>query len=294
MRRFWIVPVTVGLLAFGGLINVAGAQAPSPTGNRKTPNVFTNYVGSTSITFDSEGAPKQASLKLAGLPQSSGYRLCIEIVPETKPAYNDFNYGKPCKTFSFSNANTTTQSWGTNFPWGGPAEYRASWSVPPTADPVTTATFRWTKQGATDFSPCPPDPYLQKGVWQPSRHKIVHRCFTIKGKVLTKYGTGARDGDWTWHLDYGSADPLVEYMTRDRGRLRGTCTFDCSMPVVGETWEITGVYVCDTNHGHYELHPVFLAKEYSGTSVVRTLNSGPQYSTTIWGGPYPGFDPISC
>jgi hypothetical protein len=293
-RRYWIVPATIALLAFGGLINVAGADSRSPTGNTRTPNVFTNYVGSTSITYDSEGTPVQASLKLSGLPQSSGFKLCIDVVPETKPSYNDFNYGIKCKTFSFSNSSSTSVTWGTNFAWGGPAEYRAAWSVPPTADAVTTSTFKWAFKNSSTLSPCPPDPYLQKGVWQPSRHLIEHRCYTFKGPVAANYTSGANDGDWNWKIDMGEKNRLVEYMIRDKGRLRGTCSFDCSMPTLHEVWELTGVFVCDTNHGHREFHPVFQASEYSGTTVVRTLLSGPQYSTTIWGGPYPTFDPIPC
>jgi hypothetical protein len=294
VKRLWIVPATVGLLAFGGLINVAGAntKTPSPT---QTGRAFTNYVGSTSISFDSEGSPVQASLTLKGLPVSSGYKLCIEIVPETKPSYNDFNYGLKCKTFSFSNSNSTTQKWGTNFSWGGPAEYRASWRVPPTADPVTTAIFRWENKNTRDLSPCPPDPYLQQGVWQPSRHQIIHRCFTYKGTVGANHTTGAQDGDWNWKMNEGSSKRLVEYMIRDKGRLRSPCSFDCSMPTVGETWEITGVYVCDLGHGHKELgHPVFMAREFSGSTVLRTLLSGPQYGTEKWGGPYPSYDPDPC
>jgi hypothetical protein len=62
------------------------AQSPSPNGSTRTPNVFTNYVGSAPITYDAKGNPVQASLKLGGLPQSSGYKLCIDIVPETKPS----------------------------------------------------------------------------------------------------------------------------------------------------------------------------------------------------------------
>jgi hypothetical protein len=96
-------------------------------------------------------------------------------------------------------------------------------------------------------------------------------------------------------MDYpGHSDLHTEYMTRDIGRLRPSCTFDCSMPTVGETRELVGVYVCDKNHGHYEMHPVFQAKEFSGSTVLRTLLSGPQYSTSVWGGPYPTFDPKPC
>jgi hypothetical protein len=294
VKRFWIVPVTVGLLAFGGLINVAGADSQSPGGNTQTPNVFTTYVGSTSITFDSKGNPVQASLILKGLPQSSGYKLCIDIVPETKPSYNDFNYGTKCKTFSFGNSSTQTVTWGTNFAWGGPAEYRASWSVPPTADPITVATFKWTWKDSTNFSPCPPDPYLMQGVWQPSRLTIVNRCFTLKATVGKNYTTSP-DNDYTWYMDYpGHSDLHTEYMIRDQGRLRSPCTFDCSMPTVGETWELVGVYTCDKHHGHFEMHPVFQAKEFSGSTVLRSLLSGPQYSTKIWGGPYPTYDPKPC
>jgi hypothetical protein len=295
VRRLWIVPVTVGLLAFGGLINVAGANAGKPNASTRTPNAFTTYTGSTSITYDSKGDPVQASLKLTGLPQSSGFKLCVEI--DSKPSYNDFNYGLKCKTFSFSNSKTTSVTWGTNFPWGGPADYKVSWSVPPTADAVTTSIMKWTFKDSTTLSPCPPDPYLMKGVWQPSRLKIIDRCFTSKGDVTGNYREVSGDKDYTWFIRSGSTSKLhTEYMIRDKGRLRDSCSFDCSMPTLGEIWELTGVYVCDLNHGHEEFHPVFQATEYAsnGTTVLRTLLSGPQYSTTIWTGPYPSYDPKPC
>lgn len=294
MRRLWIVPVTIGLLAFGGLINVAGADIKSPS-SASTPRAFTSYVGSTSISYDSKGDPVQASLKLTGLPQSSGFKLCVEIA--SRPSYNDINYGVQCKTFSFANAKTTSVTWGTNFTWGGPAEYKASWSVPPTADPITTANFRWTAQGSTALSPCPPDPYLMQGVWQPSRLTIIDRCYTSKGDVTGNYREVSGDKDYTWFIRSGSITKLhTEYMTRDKGRLRDSCAFDCSMPTLGEIWELTGVLVCDTNHGHKEFHPVFQAVEYgtNGTTVLRTLLSGPQYSIQKWAGPYPEFDPKPC
>jgi hypothetical protein len=288
MHRFWIFPTTLALLVTGSLLGFAHAQSLG------SPKAFTTYTGSHTISYDSFGNPAQASLTLNGLPNSSGYKVCIEIVAETKPAYNDFNYGTRCQRFSFGKGDASTQTWGTNFPFGGPAEYRVTWSVPPTFPPVTSDTFAWANKNSGDLSPCPPDPKLMLGVWVPGRLKIVNRCRTWQSTVRTAPHESG-DGDFDWTINWpGGLYRQAEYMPRDIGRLRPNCSFDCSLPKGGETWKLTGVYVCDTYHGHNEFHPVFMAQQIVSGTVVRTLLSGPQYSTQTWQGPYPTFDYHTC
>ncbi len=288
MRRLSVLAAVVCLVATAGFLDSAGAGTDLP-------DAFTTYTGTHSITYDNDGSPVQASLTLKGLPVASGYKLCIQFVTDTLPSYNDYQYGTQCKTFDFGTDSASTVKWGTNFPWGGPAEYLATWYVPPTGDAVATDTFRWAFKGDGDLSPCPPDPYLQKGVWVPSRHTIIHRCKTWQSAVARNATTGSADGDWDWKINYTNGSTRqVEYMIRDIGRLRPDCPFDCSPPHIHETWKITGVYVCDTYHGWYEFHPVFEAQEIVSGSVTRTLLSGPQYSTKVWQGPYPTFQPHSC
>jgi hypothetical protein len=275
-------------LIASGLFNGAVANEPVP------PGLVDHYVGHATISYDSLGNPVQAQLTLGGLQARAPYRLCVGIVSGSRPPGNQFDYGQPCRTFLPTKAAAAAVAWGMNFPWGGPAEYRATWRVPPTGPTVATATFRWTWEGSTDLSPCPPDPYLMRGVWQPARFTVENRCYRWTGQVRRNRSV-APDGDWGWEIRYVNGELRhVEYMPRDQGRLRGPCTFDCSMPSVGEIWEITGVYVCDLNHRHREFHPVFEARQIAGGTVRRTLLSGPQYSTETWRGPYPTFDRGPC
>lgn len=253
---------------------------------------FGDFTGSHTITYDGDGSPVQVTLKLTGPPSSSGYKLCIAIDDSTRPSYNDYDYGTQCRTFDFAAGTTSSQTWGTTFPWGGPANYVVTWYVPPNGDVAATDTFKWADKSG-NFSPCPPDPKLQAGIWEPSRLHIVHRCMTWQSTVTKNYA-GQMDGDRDWYIKYGSGSRKVEYMIRDDGRLRGTCAVDCSMPTVGQTWKITGSYICDTHHGDYEFHAVFLAQQIVNGVVTRSLLSGPQYSTQVWGGPYPNPGTVSC
>jgi hypothetical protein len=252
------------------------------------------YTGSVSFTYDSWGHPTQAFLVFSGPVTSDGFQTCVSMVQETKPDYNDFNYPTTCHTFKFASSGTTTSGWGKRFPWGGPAEYEVTWSVPPGGTVVSTATFKWANTNGT-FAPCPPDPLLQRAVWVPSRLKVLDRCKTVQNTVYSNYSvSGSGDNDYGWAITYKTDHRHVEYMISDIGRLRPTCAFDCSMPTKGETWKLTGVYVCDTYHGWKEFHPVFMAQEIVNGTVARTLLAGPQYSTKIWQGPYPTFTKKSC
>jgi hypothetical protein len=161
-----------------------------------------------------------------------------------------------------------TQTFGDRFTFGGPATYEVDWYVPDVPGnggiKVGTAkTFKWANSGGT-YSPCPPDPQLQIGVWRPSRHQVLNRCKTLTGTVRKSVSYDSLDKDHGFPI--GSNSYHTEYMLRDTS---------LKLPSSGSSWTITGVFVCDRYHGWKEFHPVFLAKSSSGANYL----TGPEYST---------------
>jgi hypothetical protein len=232
------------------------------------------------ITRDSFGNPAQASFTISG--PTAPYAICIKLLAESSPSYNKragsaydtYTYSsggttyKPCKKFSWGSGTSNTQSFGANFTFGGPGTYEVHWYVPdvPANGGIEVGapqTFAWADSADT-FSPCPPDPQLQIGVWRPSRHKVLNRCKTLSGTATSGAGSpNSLDKDIGWSL----AKVKVENMLRDNNFL--------PKPSKGSTWTIVGVSVCDLYHGWKEMHPVFQATNGSGTTYL----SGPQYST---------------
>jgi hypothetical protein len=209
----------------------------------------------------------------------TAYAICVTMTEY--PAYNakattyetyTYDTYAPCKRFSWNNGTSNSQNFGTSFTFGGPGTYRVDWYVPdfPANGGTavgTTRTFRWADSAGT-YSPCPPDPQLQIGVWRPSRHQILNRCKTITGSNgSSSIHYVSKDQDRGWSLAFSSTSLHTEYMMRDQNTLPS--------PSSGSTWTITGVYVCDLYTGATELHPVFQAKNSSGTTYL----TGPQYGT---------------
>jgi hypothetical protein len=229
------------------------------------------------ITRDSFGNPAQASFTISG--PTTSYAICVKMT--AAPSYNariatydTYTYEsggttyKPCVKFSWASGSTDTQRFGTSFTFGGPGTYEVDWYVPdlPANGGVqvgTPQTFKWANSGGT-YSPCPPDPQLQIGVWRPSRHQILNRCKTLSGTVTTGVGNrSSLDQDANWSL----ASVHAEFMMRD--------SLNPPSPNTGATWTIVGVSVCDLFHGWKEIHPIFQATNSNGTTYLR----GPQYST---------------
>jgi len=127
---------------------------------------------------------------------------------------------------------------------------------------------------------CPPAPNAFAGVYWPHRLELKSHCATIHGKVK---GAGVSpDGDLgigVVRSDPGHVGQLVhvEFMPRDVGRL--------ARPASGDRITLTGEYVLDTNHTHYEVHPVFrevIKRRLDGiaigapTGTARTYRTGPR------------------
>jgi hypothetical protein len=184
--------------------------------------------------------------------------------------YDSYTYDTyaPCVKFSWTSGSTDTQRFGTSFTFGGPGTYEVDWYVPDVPANGgslvgTPRTFMWANSSGT-YSPCPPDPQLQIGVWRPSRFQILNRCKTLSGTVTNDMGGRASlDQDASW----GLASVHAEFMLRD--------AINPPSPNLGATWTIVGVSVCDLYHGHKEIHPIFQATNSNGTTYLR----GPQYST---------------
>jgi hypothetical protein len=282
MRR--MMPARVALMAVitGVLLAVGLAPlAASPV----DPTDWTTTIDP--ISRDSFGNPITLTFTISG--PATSYAICLRMrrAPSynTKaPVYTSLSYtdgGKtygPCKKFSWSSGASNTHHFGTNFAFGGPGMYEVRWFVPdiPANGGVQVGQgatshrqqkFAWaTSDGAWSY--CPPDPQLQIGVWRPSRHQILNRCYTVSGEVTRGVTTSSLDSDHIWKL--GSNSLQIEYVKRD-----WYYTTYLPSPSVGEGWVITGVYVCDLYHGWKEIHPVFRATE----SLGDTFLSGPQYST---------------
>jgi hypothetical protein len=230
-------------------------------------------VGSTAR--DSHGNPVQISFTITGPPTT--YSICLSIT--AAPSYNGkaatystYTYSSyaPCRTFSIPSnhskrhptiTGSSTVAFGSYFTFGGPATYAVTWSVDGTAV-GSIGSFKWANSGGT-YSPCPPDPQLQIGLWRPSRHQILNRCRTFTGSVTQAPGSpNSLDKDRGWKVS-GLAH---ESMLRDELYL--------PRPGYGTTVTVTGIYVCDLYHGRYEIHPIFQLT-YGGATYL----SGPQYST---------------
>ncbi len=280
MRRFIPARIAVLAAAAGVLLLVALV----PMAHAVDPRDWTTTIDP--MSRDSYGNPITLTFTIAG--PATSYAICLKMTRapsyNTKAAsYSSLSYtdaGKTyaaCKKFSWTSGSSNTHHFGTNFAFGGPGVYRVEWYVPDV--PANGGTqvgqgatgkpqrFAWATAGRR-WSPCPPDPQLQIGVWRPSRHQILNRCYTLPGEVVRGVTTSSLDYDHIWKL--GPDSLQVEYIKRD-----WYYTTYLPSPSVGSTWTITGVYVCDTYHGWYEIHPVFQAADSTGVTYL----TGPQYST---------------
>jgi hypothetical protein len=255
----------LGLVLLGGVLSPISASAVDPT-------QWTTKV--EPITRDSYGNPKQTSFTISG--PATSYAICLKMTDF--PAYNtaaanyDTNTYKtyaPCVKFSWTSGTSNNHRFGNNFTFGGPGTYEVDWYVPdvPAKGGTlvgTAGTFKWANTNDV-YSPCPPDPQLQIGVWRPSRHIILNRCKTQTGKVTKAVvGPNSLDKDRTW----GLATTHPEYIMRDLNIFPN--------PAYGSTWSVTGVFVCDTFHGWKEYHPIFQVTNSAGTTYL----SGPEYGTS--------------
>ena len=134
--------------------------------------------------------------------------------------------------------------------------------------------FATTPAQAQPSSTCPPPGKTLKGVWDPSRLKVLDPCQDLSGRVTRT--TPEPDGDT--HVQV-RPDPqfrdllapkqevrgnlVTEIMPRDRGRL--------PVPSRGDEVDMTGAWVRDKNHNWNELHPIW-SESINGGPVHR---SGP-------------------
>jgi hypothetical protein len=137
--------------------------------------------------------------------------------------------------------------------------------------------FATSTAPAQEDSVCPPPGQTLKGVYSPSRLKVLNPCQSFSGTVTKT--TPEADGDV--HVQV-RPDPqyrdllapkqevpgnlVTEIMPRDRGHL--------PVPSPGDHVDMTGAWVHDKNHNWNELHPIF-SESINGGPVY---TSGPQYS----------------
>ena len=128
--------------------------------------------------------------------------------------------------------------------------------------------------GATSKLPCAAPAHVLAGVYSPDRLHVLAACRAVSGTV--REVSHEQDGDLHVGVDTGGALTnavnrsrlggrlVIELMPRDGGHLPA--------PRIGDHLRLTGAWVLDTNHGWYELHPV-----WSETLAGVTYRSGPQY-----------------
>lgn len=127
---------------------------------------------------------------------------------------------------------------------------------------------------ASAFGQC--DATLWKHIYHKPRLHIIKKCVTVTG-VISRACRKEKDGDWHCFL---KLDKQFEFMLNDMNRkkefgdlvIEPICVkpptqadaiqacrgFSQSFPqiVVGNRVAVTGDYVLDTAHGHFEIHPI--------------------------------------
>jgi hypothetical protein len=120
---------------------------------------------------------------------------------------------------------------------------------------------------------CPPSLLLAK-VYNPSRLQIIdtsHPLRTVTTQV--RRVTHPRDKDYHLELDLATADHAQLSLNGSKYFVAEIMPTDTSLPLPqdGDTVTLTGVWVFDTSHGHYELHPlqaVAIIGGASGTTLI--------------------------